>query len=356
MNIADEYTNSITSAALPNPKVISLKEIQEAREKDRTLRAVRAALKTGYWYIDLVKDFRKVKDELSVDHTNKVILRGTRIVIPEELQSKIVKLSHEGHPGIARFKALLREHVWFPNMDKQVKDEISHCIPCQATTQGNPPEPLQSREMPKGPWQTLHLDFYGPLPTNEYLFVTIDSYSRYPEVEVVKSTSSNTVIPKLDSTFARHGLLYKVVTDNGPPFQSNEFSRYMQMLDIKHEPSTPLWPQGNSDVESFMKPLGKAITIAKIENRPIRQELSRFLFSYRTTPHSTTGVPSSQLLFNRKIRGKLPMLNKDSKTTNRHREAGVQNERRKEQSREYGNRRRDRQIDRREYGMECKEQ
>eukprot|EP00112_Aurelia_sp_Birch-Aquarium-sp1_P025235 Seg83.4 transcript_id=Seg83.4/GoldUCD/mRNA.D3Y31 product="putative protein K02A2.6" protein_id=Seg83.4/GoldUCD/D3Y31 len=154
--------------------------------------------------------------------------------------------------------------------------------------------------MPKGPWQTLHLDFYGPLPTNEYLFVTIDSYSRYPKVEVVKSTSSNTVIPKLDSTFARHGLPYKIVTDNGPPFQSNEFSRYMQMLDIKHEPSTP----------------------------------------YRTTPHSTTGVPPSQLLFNRKIRGKLPMLNKGSKTTNRHREAKVQNERHKEQSREYGNRRR----------------
>ena len=103
-------------------------------------------------------------------------------------------------------------------------------------------------------------------------FVAIDSYSRYPEVEVVKSTSSSTVIPKLDATFARHGLPYKVVTDNGPPFQSDEFNRYMQMLDIKREPSTPLWLLGNSDVESFMKPLGKAMIVAKIENRPMRQE------------------------------------------------------------------------------------
>ena len=76
-----------------------------------------------------------------------------------------------------------------------------------------------------------------------------------------------------------------------------------------------------------MKPLEKAITIAKIENRPMRQELSRFLFSYRTTPYPTTGVPPSQLLFYRKIRGKLPMINKDSKRTNRHRKAKVQNER-----------------------------
>ena len=169
-DVADEYINSVTSAALPNPKVISLKEIEDATENSRTLKLVRAALKAGYWYTDLVKEFREVKDELSVDFTNKVVLRGTRIVIPGELQNKIVKLSHEGHPRIARRKASLREHVWFPNKGKQVNDEISRCIPCQAMTQGSPPEPLQSREMPKEPWQTLHLYFYGPLPTSEYLF------------------------------------------------------------------------------------------------------------------------------------------------------------------------------------------
>lgn len=98
------------------------------------------------WYIDLVKYFCKVKDERSVDYTNKVIFRGTFIVIPEELQSKIIKLSEEGRPGILRIKALLREHVWFPSIEKQVEDEISDCMPCQATTQGNPPEPLQSIE------------------------------------------------------------------------------------------------------------------------------------------------------------------------------------------------------------------
>ena len=75
-------------------------------------------------------------------------------------------------------------------------------------------------------------------------------------------------------------------------------------------------------------------TIRKSYDYPIiRQGLSRFLLSYRTTPHSTAGVPPWELLFNRKIRVKLPMLSKDSKTTNRHKEAKIQNERQKEQSR-----------------------
>lgn len=64
--------------------------------------------------------------------------------------------------------------------------------------------------MPKRPLQTLHLEFYGTLLTNEYLFVTINRYLRYPEVKVVKSKLSNTIIPK----FVVHELPNKVVTEN----------------------------------------------------------------------------------------------------------------------------------------------
>ena len=69
-----------------------------------------------------------------------------------------------------------------------------------------PQEPISGTTMPKGPWETVHIDFYGPLPTGEYLLVAIDRYSRYPEVEVVRSTKASTVIPKLDQMFARHGI------------------------------------------------------------------------------------------------------------------------------------------------------
>ena len=66
-----------------------------------------------------------------------------------------------------------------------MKEEIDQCIPCQATGQPNPPEPLRSVEMLDGPWQEINIDFKGPLPSGQYLLVIIDSYSRYPEVEIV---------------------------------------------------------------------------------------------------------------------------------------------------------------------------
>ena len=140
------------------------------------------------------------------------------------------------------------------------------------------------------PWEHVKIDFCGPFPSGHYLLVIIDCYSRFPEVETLKLTSCMQVIPKLDSIFARHGVPTKLTSDNGPPFQSDEFKRYMLHLGIKHHHSIPLWPQGNSEVEAFNKPLEKAIRAAHVENRPWQQEVYKFLLSYRSTPHSTTKV------------------------------------------------------------------
>lgn len=46
---------------------------------------------------------------------------------------------------------------------------------------------------------------------------------------------------------------------------------------------------------------------AKIEGRPWKQELNRFLLQHRTTP---TGLSPAELLFNRTVQGKLPVLQK----------------------------------------------
>ena len=191
--------------------------------------------------------------------------------------------------------------------------------------------------MPDGSWQIIHADFYGPLPTGQYIIVLIDKYSRYPETEIINNTSTKTLIPKLDAIFARHGIPHTVKSDNGPPFNGNDFKTYLTKLGIKHETSTPDWPQGNSEAEAFMKPLGKAIRTARAENRNWVQEISRFLLSYRTTPHSSTNIPLAQLLFNRPVRGTLPMLNPKDKVLNRHKEAKRNDAKAKTRARDYAN-------------------
>jgi hypothetical protein len=48
------------------------------------------------------------------------------------------------------------------------------------------------------------IDLTGPFTNNEYLLVVIDYYSRFPEVEIVRSSTSATIINKLRKIFAVH--------------------------------------------------------------------------------------------------------------------------------------------------------
>jgi hypothetical protein len=166
----------------------------------------------------------------------------------------------------------------------------------------------------------VNIDFLGPLPTGELILVAIDAYSRYPQVEIVHSTSAAALITKLDRLFSTHGIPYKVVSNNGPPFNEQEIRRYMEIHahGIEFVTVTPLWPQGNSEAESFMKPLLKSILTARTEGRNWKKELFTFLLIYRATPHSTTKVAPAELLFNRTIRTKLPQQYTSSKPIDEH--------------------------------------
>ena len=152
-----------------------------------------------------------------------------------------------------------------------------------AVGRANPPEPIATTMMPSHPWTVLHIDFYGPLPSSEYLLVVIDRHSRFPEVEIVHSTKAPVVIPKAPVVIPVHGIPQILKSDNGPPFNGEDYKWYLRTLGITAEFSTPLWPQGNAQVERFMQPLGKTLKTAAIEGRPWKQELNRFLLQYRTT-------------------------------------------------------------------------
>ena len=101
--ITEAYVNFVARNAVP--KAMTLTEIQEATNNDQTMKGLRASIRLNQWDNDIVKPYKSVKDELTVTSEN-IILRGTRIVIPESLQQKAIDLAHESHQGLAKTKAL----------------------------------------------------------------------------------------------------------------------------------------------------------------------------------------------------------------------------------------------------------
>ncbi len=93
--------------------------------------------------------------------------------------------------------------------------------------------------------------------------------------------------------FATHGIPIVIKTDNGPPFSGDDFRRYCNALNIRHEFWTPYWPQANGEVGRFNKPLEKVLQTAAIEGKVWRQELQRFFYiivKHRIAPQKLLGV------------------------------------------------------------------
>ena len=77
--------------------------------------------------------------------------------------------------------------------NKLLEKEVKSCLPGQATTPVTTRTPLVMSELPSKPWEYVAIDCCGPFPTVELVFVVVDEYSGYPELEIVTSTSMSAI-------------------------------------------------------------------------------------------------------------------------------------------------------------------
>ena len=155
--IAEEYINYILSTS--TSKAMTIDEVAMETAKDKTLTTVIQAILTNKWH-GVEDGINKAtfhtlhanRAELSLAHKDSIILKGHQIVLPEALQNKAAKIALAGHQGIVKTMALLREKVWFKNMQPQVEENIKNCHTCQVSTHKPAREPLQMSLPPAAPW------------------------------------------------------------------------------------------------------------------------------------------------------------------------------------------------------------
>ena len=201
-----EYACSIASEAVP--AALTPQQVEQASAKDPMLQLVRQAVTSGEWSCLLGTMYRALAQELWV--LGQLVLRGDRIIMPESLCKNTIALAHEGHQGMTRTKARLREKVWWPNMDKQVEQFVKTCHPCQLVGRRSKTEPIRSTTLPEVPW--------GEIPGGNHLLVVVDNYSRWPEVILLRKTDASHVARAMEGIFQTHGIPEGVPSDNGRHF------------------------------------------------------------------------------------------------------------------------------------------
>ena len=302
------FVNRVMEEQLP--PAITKDVLREAIAQDDTMQMLMEDIEAGLGYCrpGLV-GFKNVFEELYV--VDGLIVRGAQqqLIIPKELQPAAVQLAHEGHLlGEDKTLGLLRETCWFPGMAKMVKEYVESCVTCMAALPGTGQEPMKPTPLPDRPWQHIHADFKGPIGNKYYLHTFIDQYTKYPVVDVCTSTSWEQMEPMLERALGMLGNVESVTTDNGPPYNSENFRKFSQRMGFKHRRCTPVNPQANGLVEVFQKVLVKLVHTAIIDQKDPRQVVQAYLRAYRAAPHRSTGKSPYEALFNRKMVTKLPGL------------------------------------------------
>ena len=132
----------------------------------------------------------------------------------------------------------------------------------------------------------------------------VGAYSKWPEVAMMSSTTSEKTINVLRTMFAQHGLPEQLVSDNGTQFISAEFSQFLQNNRI----SAPYQSASNGLAERLVQTLKCNLKATVKEGKAIHHRLSEFLFEYRVTPHATTNVSPSELFLKRKLRTRFDLI------------------------------------------------
>ncbi|KAL3246960.1 hypothetical protein MRX96_057314 [Rhipicephalus microplus] len=112
------------------PRVLRSTVVAEATSKDPTLAKLREALWSGAELRD--PEFRfYAHRKLQMSVQEDCILLGSRVVIPSALQQEVLRLLHEGHPGMTKMKAIARSHVWWSSLDEDITAAVRQCQICQ---------------------------------------------------------------------------------------------------------------------------------------------------------------------------------------------------------------------------------
>ena len=158
---------------------------------------------------------------------------------------------HKVHQGYDSSIRRARECLFWPGMQSDIRETCLSCGICSQYYAERPTEPMLSHNIPSRPWSKISVDLFA-LDGKQYLMM-VDHYSDYFELESLRNVATSTVIRAMKRNFVRHGIPDTRISDNGPQFDSHEFSRFVRDYGFALVKSIPYHSRGNGKAESDVK-------------------------------------------------------------------------------------------------------
>ena len=97
-------------------------------------------------------------------------------------------------------KAIARSHVWWPSLDKPIKELCQTCQVCQEVKHSPPTAPMYPMVMARQILAKSLCRFCWSV-SSHVLFLLLDPHSKWPEIFCMSSASSTKTIETLKHVF-----------------------------------------------------------------------------------------------------------------------------------------------------------
>jgi hypothetical protein len=116
-------------------------------------------------------------------------------------------------------------------------------------------------------------------------------------------SNAQQVKKELSKIFATHGISLKIISDNGPPYNSHVFAEFCAELDIDHVTMSPGHSQTNGLAEKGVQIAKRLLTKAA----ETQEDISLMLLNLRNAPAKEKGSPAQRLM-GRRTRTVIPTV------------------------------------------------
>ena len=224
----------------------------------------------------------------------KAIHKGKRLI------EIIIDHAHNiiGHFGQFKTSQYIRRYFWWSFMSHDIESCCKTCSICMTSKDANskPTGLLHSLPIPDRPWQSIGLDFMGPLPKSnnfDYLLVMIDQLT--PQVHLVPTTTMVTARGVtwliLKEVVRLHGIPGSIVSDQDTKFTSIFWKELHRLMGSKLLMSTAFHPQTDGATEQANRSIAQILcTIVSNDQKdwPSKCLMVEFAINssiYLLTPH-----------------------------------------------------------------------
>eukprot|EP00253_Pinus_taeda_P034168 PITA_34168 len=210
-----------------------------------------------------------------------------------------------GHmSGYATAQKIVRAGYFWPSIFKDCFLAVRSCHECQIFQRKMraPPAPLHP-VVTVGPFAKWGIDYVTCNPRSAgghgFIIVAIDYFTKWAELMPTLTEDSHTAAQFLfNHVISRFGVPQAIVTDHGKHFRNHMMPELTTQLGLKHDSSTPYYPQSNGQVEAINKIL---VTMLQrtVGMHKFNWHLMLFpaLWAYRTSVKDATGFTPFQLVY-----------------------------------------------------------